>query len=112
MQRVRIGLMGLAVVFLLVLLAAAFFGVASGGSDVLRPGDMSGLAPMAANLAAPADPKEPLAELGVAPGGAADVGNLAAPAAGPVTIVPPDAPVLVPSDRAAPPPPAAINPTR
>lgn len=111
MQRVRIGLMGLAVVFLLVLLAAAFFGVASGGSDVLRPGDMSGLAPMAANVAATVDPREPLAELGVAPGGATDVGNLAAPAAGPVTITPPDAPVLRPGGQPAPPP-AAANPGR
>lgn len=96
MQRVRIGLMGLAVVFLLVLLAAAFFGVASGGSDVLRSGDMTGLSAAADNAAAPAEAREPLAELGVAPGGATEVGNVVAPDPGPVTIAPPPAPVLVP----------------
>jgi hypothetical protein len=91
MQRVRIGLMGLAVVFLLVLLAAAFFGLTSGG-DVVRPGE--GANGMTANAAAPVDPKEPMAELGVAPGGATAVENLAAPASGPVTIAAPPAPVL------------------
>ena len=96
MQRVRIGLMGLAVVFLLVLLAAAFFGVASGGNDVLRPGDMTGLSAAAENAAAPTSAREPLAELGVAPGGATEVANMVAPDPGPVTIPPPVAPVLVP----------------
>jgi hypothetical protein len=75
MQRVRIGLTGLAFVFVLVLLAAIF----------VRP---SQDAPITANSieqqqsgAAPADPanavqpKEPLAELGVAPGNADDNGT-------------------------------------
>ncbi|MEA3029706.1 MAG: hypothetical protein QOJ53_1408 [Sphingomonadales bacterium] len=71
MQRVRIGLTGLAFVFLAVLLAAVFTG---------RP---PGEAPLTANLiqlqkagkaapapAGPAQPTEPLAVLGVAPGSA------------------------------------------
>jgi hypothetical protein len=66
MQRVRIGLTGLAFVFVLVLLAAVF----SSPSD--EP-------PITANFieqsssrdaGAEAEPKEPLAELGVAPGNA------------------------------------------
>ncbi|HEX8445795.1 MAG TPA: hypothetical protein VF649_04195 [Sphingomonas sp.] len=95
MQRVRIGLMGLAAVFLLVLLAAAFFGLASGGDEVGRPGEPGQAAGTLANAAA-ADPKEPLAELGVAPGGATEVQNIAAPPTGPVTIPAPAAPVLAP----------------
>ena len=69
MQRVRIGLTGLAFVFVLVLLAAIF----------TNPSDEE---PITANSieqqldagesinAAEAEPKEPLAELGVAPGNA------------------------------------------
>lgn len=63
MQRVRIGLTGLACVFLLVLLAAALFGLS--GEDELAPGNQGGNA--AANQLAEV-PREPLAELGVAPG--------------------------------------------
>ncbi|MFD1952364.1 hypothetical protein ACFSGX_16435 [Sphingomonas arantia] len=98
MQRVRIGLMGLAVVFLLVLLAAAFFGMASGGDEVTRPGapgvEAGNVAAAAAD--AEANPKEPLAELGVAPGGATEVNNIAAPEMRPVIIPGPPAPVLSP----------------
>jgi hypothetical protein len=78
MQRVRIGLTGLAFVFLLVMLATA----------LVRP---SGEEPLTANLieqqrsgAAPAvngavaEPQEPLAELGVAPGNAETNNNAAA----------------------------------
>ena len=64
MQRVRIGITGLAVVFLVVLLAAAVVGFHSkqqGGSG-------SAAADTNASEAPPADP---LAELGVAPGGSA-----------------------------------------
>jgi hypothetical protein len=68
MQRVRIGLTGLAFVFLLVMLATA----------LVRP---SGEAPLTANLieqqrsapagnGASAEPTDPLAKLGVAPGNA------------------------------------------
>jgi hypothetical protein len=57
MQRVRIGLTGLAFVFLLVLLGAAIsrWGEGSDGNTV-------------AEINAEAEPTEPLAELGVAPG--------------------------------------------
>ena len=77
MQRVRIGLTGLAFVFLLVLLGAVFTSPSneapitpnlietqlSGGNQAVVP---------AANAA---EPKEPLAELGVAPGNADDNGS-------------------------------------
>jgi hypothetical protein len=70
MQRVRIGLTGLAFVFVLVLLAAIFTSpseeppiTANSIEQQLGPGGAS------AN-AADAEPKEPLAELGVAPGNA------------------------------------------
>jgi len=83
MQRVRIGLTGLAFVFLLVMLATA----------LVKP---SNEAPLTGNLIeqqkagnAPAgndgsaQPTEPLAELGVAPGND-DTANKAAPGGGPV----------------------------
>ena len=55
MQRIRIGLTGLAFVFLLVLLGTAI--LRSGGGDAADQGTP--------NLS---EPNEPLAELGVAPG--------------------------------------------
>ncbi len=65
MQRVRIGLTGLAFVFVLVLLAAVF----------TRPTDEAPITAnslsqpdAAANPSNDAEPSEPLAELGVAPG--------------------------------------------
>jgi hypothetical protein len=61
MHRVRVGLIGLAWVFLLVMLATAFLHVAGGGQL------SNGAVAAAANDAAPS---EPLAELGVAPGNA------------------------------------------
>lgn len=60
MQRVRIGIMGLAGVFLLVVLAAALYSL-FGKPHVAMIGNS------AADNAADA-PKEPLAELGVTPG--------------------------------------------
>ena len=85
MQRVRIGLTGLAFVFLLVLLGAVFTSPSneapitpnlietqlSGGNQAVLP---------AANAA---EPKEPLAELGVAPGNA-EVNEAAPDAAAPL----------------------------
>ena len=78
MQRVRIGLTGLAFVFVLVLLAAIFTSpseeqpiTANMIEQQLRPG----AAPLDQ---ASAEPKEPLAELGVAPGNADN--NAGAPA--------------------------------
>ncbi len=58
-QRIRIGLTGLAFVFLLVLLGTAI----SRSSDDAPP-----TSPSANGLSASAEPEEPLAELGVAPG--------------------------------------------
>jgi hypothetical protein len=60
MQRVRIGLTGLAFVFLLVLLGAA---VSRWGEDQSDPNAVAEV-----NAEAEAEPNEPLAELGVAPG--------------------------------------------
>lgn len=62
MQRVRIGITGLAVVFLVVLLAAAVVGFRA-----KERGSESNAAAAANGSEAP--PADPLAELGVAPGG-------------------------------------------
>jgi hypothetical protein len=67
MQRVRVGLTGLACVFLMVFLAAAFFGLARREPDVApvtTATAVNGMDPAATEDA----PKEPLAELGVTPG--------------------------------------------
>lgn len=64
MQRVRIGITGLAVVFLVVLLAAAVVGFRS--KDKI---DESNLVAGDGNSSSEAPPADPLAELGVAPGG-------------------------------------------
>ena len=56
-QRIRVGLTGLAFVFLLVLLGAA----------ISRSTEDSGVSNAAAN-ALPGEPNEPLAEIGAAPG--------------------------------------------
>ncbi len=90
MQRVRVGLTGLAAVFLLTLLAASIF-------SLLGQDEPHGAKPAhdgnVANVASPEDlPKEPLAELGVAPGGnlpkvyAAENEVTLAPAVAPATI--------------------------
>jgi hypothetical protein len=65
-QRIRIGLTGLAVAFLLVL----FGSVVSRSRDENSP-------PQAREQANEAEPNEPLAELGVAPGGDATTNNSA-----------------------------------
>lgn len=64
MQRVRIGITGLACVFLVVFLAAAIVGFRSDDSSATL-NNVS----VAGNAVAAAEPKDPLAELGVAPGG-------------------------------------------
>lgn len=81
MQRVRIGLTGLAFVFLLVLLGAVFTSPSAEEpiTTNLIETQMNGSA--AAPPVNPAEPKEPLAELGVAPGNADD--NSAQAPAGP-----------------------------
>jgi hypothetical protein len=58
MQRIRIGLTGLAFVFLLVLLVTA----------ISRSSDDANAPPIQNELAVPNEPNEPLAEIGAAPG--------------------------------------------
>jgi len=76
MQRVRIGLTGLACVFLLVLLGAAFV-KAVHDSELARQSDIAIAASGGSTPSKPAsdEPKEPLAELGITPGNAPDTGN-------------------------------------
>jgi hypothetical protein len=79
MQRVRIGLTGLAFVFVAVLLAAALTHAPSGEPEITPNSiERGGGAPTIPSSAAPPAPTEPLAELGVAPG-KADT-NVEAPA--------------------------------
>jgi hypothetical protein len=88
MQRVRIGLTGLAFVFVLVLLGAVFTSPSAEEpitDNLIEIGRRPGMA-QAANEA---EPTEPLAELGVAPGNAD--ANSAKPASG--------APVAAPARR-------------
>lgn len=69
MQRVRIGLTGLAFVFVAVLLAAVFTRAPSGETPITPNLIERGRTPVAASGEA-TKPNEPLAELGVAPGNA------------------------------------------
>jgi hypothetical protein len=71
MQRLRVGLIGLASVFLLVMLAAVFVHMAGGDQP-----DANSAA--AVNAAVPSDP---LADLGVAPGNPDQAEDAAAPVA-------------------------------
>ena len=81
MQRIRIGLTGLAFVFLLVLLGTVFTSPSAEESITtnLIEAQMKGGNQAAALPANEAQPNEPLAELGVAPGN--DDPNSAAPVA-------------------------------
>ena len=83
MQRVRIGLTGLAFVFLAVLLAAVFTRNPTREAPItpnlIEQQKAGGLAPAQTPPAA-AQPTEPLAQLGVAPGNA-DSNRTAAPPA-------------------------------
>jgi hypothetical protein len=76
MQRVRIGVMGLAGVFLLVVLATALFSLFGEHGKVPSPGSSASAEANSADA-----PKEPLAELGVAPGNAQPETNSSAPSA-------------------------------
>ena len=69
MQRVRIGLTGLAFVFLAVLLAAIFTGQSADEAPI-TPNSVERQRTGALSPAPEAQPNEPLAELGVAPGNA------------------------------------------
>jgi hypothetical protein len=89
MQRVRIGLTGLAFVFLAVLLAMVFTREPAGEMPITPNLLEQESAPQPASPPRPTEnPTEPLAELGVAPGNAD--ANSAAPA---------DPPVAEPSGR-------------
>ena len=66
-QRIRRGLTGLAVVFLFVLLASA---ISRSGEDARSPASQ--------NKLAPAEPNEPLAEIGAVPGMSAAANNVVA----------------------------------
>ncbi len=95
-QRVRVGLTGLAAVFLLTLLAASIFGML--GQDDHAAKLANGVVTSNGTIV-PDPPKEPLAELGVAPGGNSPK-NAAAPASTAVVTTSPSAPV----NSAVPPP--------
>jgi hypothetical protein len=83
MQRVRIGLTGLAFVFVLVMLATILVRPSEEAPLTTNPIEQrGGLRPAGDNISAVA-PKEPLAELGVAPGNA-ESNNSAASAGPPV----------------------------
>ena len=88
MQRVRIGLTGLAFVFLAVLLAAVFTSQSANEAPItpnlIEQG--SGIQAPPAPAPAEGEPTEPLAELGVAPG-KSDT-NQTAPAAPPADPAP------------------------
>jgi len=75
MQRVRIGITGLAVVFLVVLLAAAIVGFHS------KDGKNGNSAASGAANASETPPADPLAELGVAPGGTTGSSDTTQPSA-------------------------------
>ena len=83
MQRVRIGLTGLAFVFVLVMLAAIFTSP-SDEAPITANAIEQQMAPGGVVNPAEAEPKEPLAELGVAPGN--DDSNTEAPAAPPTAV--------------------------
>ncbi len=89
MQRVRVGLTGLAAVFLLTLLAASIFSLL--GQDEQHGARFANGATVA-NVASVDDlPREPLAELGIAPGGNLPKTPKAAPEArpAPAPVAPP-----------------------
>ncbi len=74
MQRVRIGLTGLAFVFVLVLLAAVFTGATD--EQPITANGIEAATDNAPNMAvASEEAEEPLAELGVAPGNGPDAEN-------------------------------------
>lgn len=78
MQRVRIGLTGLAFVFVLVLLGTVFSRASDEEPITANAIEMQRVPGAIAEQEKEAEPKEPLAELGVAPG---NVDNAAANAA-------------------------------
>lgn len=98
-QRVRVGLTGLAAVFLLTLLAASIFGML--GQDDHAAKLANGVVTSNGTIV-PDPPKEPLAELGVAPGGnSPKIAAAPVPAAGTTMATQPPRPSI---GTAAPPP--------
>lgn len=88
MQRVRIGVTGLAFVFLAVLLAAIFSSQSQDEAPItpnLIEQQRAGMPSAPAPPAGPAQSAEPLAELGVAPGNVDSNAAAAPPAAAPAT---------------------------
>ena len=86
MQRVRIGLTGLAFVFLAVLLAAVFTGRPPGEAPItpnLIEQQKAGRPAAVPPPPAASRPTEPLAQLGVAPGNADSNGSAPPPAPAP-----------------------------
>ena len=86
MQRVRIGLTGLAFVFLAVLLAAIFTSQPAGEAPItpnLIEQQKAGAPAPPPGQPAAAQPTEPLAELGVAPGNADSNSHAPPPPAAP-----------------------------
>ena len=84
MQRVRIGLTGLAFVFLVVLLAAVFTRNPTGEAPItpnLIEQQKAGAPAPSQAPAAPSQPSEPLAQLGVTPGNADSNHSAASPPA-------------------------------
>lgn len=77
MQRVRIGLTGLAFVFVLVLLGTVFSRASEEEPITANAIEQQLSLKTAAKAAEEAEPKEPLAELGVAPGNADNASNAA-----------------------------------
>jgi len=75
MQRVRIGLTGLAFVFVLVLLAAVFTSPSAEEPITANSIERQIQGGAGGGAGASEDPKEPLAELGVAPGNADSNGS-------------------------------------
>ena len=77
MQRVRIGLTGLAFVFVLVLLGTVFSRASEEEPITANAIEQQLSLNMGAKAAEEAEPKEPLAQLGVAPGNADNASNAA-----------------------------------
>jgi|GEM_PF-1100565 len=99
MQRVRVGLTGLAFVLLIVALVSVVFGAASDEKPVMPQSDLANMmmpmAPADGNAAVEAEkPADPIAELGVAPSSATTDANNSE------TVVPPPVqPTLPPQGR-------------
>ena len=91
MQRVRVGITGLAAVFLLTLLAASIFGFLGQDDRTIK---LANGAVVANTQVSAEPPKEPLAELGVAPGAGTPTPKPTMTGNPPMLTLSPPAPVL------------------